>query len=59
MIIIITPKNGHILYYPSLKSACKYEKWMSYGYLTHKKLYDTKPLEYKGFWLYRIAHSML
>ena len=58
MIVIIEPKTGKMSYYPSLKQACKWEKWMRYTTLKDKSISD-KPLIYKGKWIYRIFHSKL
>lgn len=59
MILIISPEEGDMLYYPTLISACKKEKWMKYSTLKNKSLSNSHPLLYKGKWLYRIAHSLL
>lgn len=56
MILIIDPKSGKIDYYPTLKLACRWNKWMSYHYLTTIKLTD-KLRVYKKMWIYRIVHS--
>lgn len=58
MILIINPENGQIDYFPSLKSACKFRKWMKYNTLKNKIL-SIKPILYKKMWIYRINHSEL
>jgi hypothetical protein len=53
MLIIIEPKTGEMKHYSTLKEACKCNKWMSYHYLTNKKI-DNKLTIYKNMWIYRV-----
>ena len=56
VIVLVNIKTGECNYHPSLISACKCLKWMSYSYIKNRKL-SCKPFLYKGWWIYRINHS--
>lgn len=59
MILVINPINGDFKAYPTLKFACKMEKWMKYQYLLRYKKLSNKRAIYKRMWIYRVNHSHL
>ena len=57
MIIAFDKSTETIEHFFTLKEACRIMEDWSYSYLCTRKLDQCQPIEYKGYYIYKIRHT--